>query len=102
MQSARGNLIYTVFATVAFTVIQYIQGTTEPLVLLATAAMFFVFTFFMLRLINRVMTVVGIGVQRRRAGRHDDEKGPAVVEATTARPEHVRRRRERRGRRGRR
>ncbi len=102
MQSARANAIYTAFATLVFTGIQYLQDERDPMVLAVTAAMFFFFTFFMLRLISRVMMVVTQGLGKRRparGARDQDERGPEQVQATTTRPDHVRRRRERRRRR---
>ncbi|MCK9485854.1 MAG: hypothetical protein M0R73_04020 [Dehalococcoidia bacterium] len=105
MQSARVNAIYTAFATLVFTGLQYFQGERSVMVLAVGAVMFFVFTFFMLRLINRVTSVMVGGLSRKRGERTSDadaERGPEVIEPTTSRPEHVRRRRERRTRRGRR
>lgn len=102
MQSARVNAIYTAFATVVFTALQYFQGERSVTVLAVGAVMFFVFTFFMLRLINRLMVVLIGNAGRKRGARAEVERGPEVIEQTTSRPDHVRRRRERRGRRGRR
>lgn len=95
MQSLRGQLIYTLVATVVFTVVQYMQDVTEPVALAFTAGMFFLFTFFMLRLLTRVLTLMLGGARKRRAEREEAEKGPAVTEPTTTRPDHVRRRRAR-------
>lgn len=99
MQSARGNAIYTAFATLVFTGLQYFQGERDAVVLLVSGAMFFLFTFFMLRLISRVMLVITQGLGKRRQDREEASRGPAEVTPTTTRPEHVRRRRERRRRR---
>ncbi len=102
MNTVRGSLIYTAFATLAFLGIQWIDDVRDPVTLAAGGVMFFVFTFFMLRLIQRVMGIVvkGSGADRRRTGNR--EPGPTTVEATTERPEHARRRREARRPRGRR
>jgi hypothetical protein len=99
VQTARGNLIYTAFATAVFTVIQYVGGVTEPGVLLLTALMFFAFTYLMLRLISRVMGIVVSGFGNKRRERDEAERGAEVTEPTTTRPDHVRRRRDRRRRR---
>ncbi|MGE3960301.1 MAG: hypothetical protein AB7F65_01300 [Dehalococcoidia bacterium] len=98
MNTVRGSLIYTAFATTVFLGIQWIDDVRDPVTLGTAAVMFFLFTFFMLRLIQRVMSIVvkGAGPRRRDAGR---EPGPAVIEATTDRPEHARKRREARRRR---
>lgn len=104
MQTVRGNLIYTGFATAIFLFIQWLDNVRDWQLLAITGAMFFVFTFFMLRLIQRVLNAVlkNRGPQNRR-GRNDrgddEERGPAEVPPTTSRPDHVRRRRERRRRR---
>ncbi|MCB9482901.1 MAG: hypothetical protein H6675_02725 [Dehalococcoidia bacterium] len=102
MNSVRGNLIYTAFATTVFIGIQWMDDVRDPLSLVLAGAMFFVFTFFMLRLIQRVMAIVvkGSGAGRRQAP--DRDPGPATTEATTDRPEHARKRREARRPRGRR
>jgi hypothetical protein len=104
VQTVRGNLIYTGFATAIFLFIQWLDNVRDWQVLAFTAVMFFVFTFFMLRLIQRILNAVlkNRGPQNRRArGRRaeDEERGPAEQPQTTARPDHVRRRRERRRRR---
>jgi len=95
MHTAKGNAIYTAFATAVFTAVQYISGITDPLSLLITALMFFVFTFAMLRLINRVMAVVIDGFSKRRKAKEEANRGPEALQPTTERPDHVRRRRER-------
>jgi hypothetical protein len=104
VQTIRGNLIYTAFATSMFIGIQWLDGVRGIELFAISGVMFFVFTFFMLRLVQRVL---GIVMKNRppssRTGnarhRRDAEPGPAVIEPTTERPEHVRRRRERRRRR---
>lgn len=102
MQTVRGNLIYTGFATLIFLGIQWYDDIRDWQMLAISGVMFFAFTFFMLRLIQRVMGAVFKNRtpqnRGRRGERDDEERGPAVVPPTTARPEHVRRRRERRRR----
>lgn len=101
MNTLRGTLIYTVFATVVFLGIQWIDDVRDWQVLAISGVMFFVFTFAMLRLIQRVLAIV-IKPRAPRSRNGDREPGPAVVEPTTERPDHVRRRRETRRPRGRR
>ncbi|MEX1022250.1 MAG: hypothetical protein WD058_03790 [Dehalococcoidia bacterium] len=99
MNSARGNLIYTAFAAVVFTVIQYVGGERDAVVLATTGLMFFVFTFGMLRVINRLMQPLIERAARKRRARVEADRGPTEVPPRTARPDHVRRRRDRRRRR---
>ena len=101
MNTLRGTLIYTVFATVVFIGIQWIDDVRDWQLLAISGVMFFAFTFAMLRLIQRVLAIV-IKPRAPRARRGDREPGPAVIEPTTERPDHVRRRRETRRPRGRR
>lgn len=101
MNTVRGTLIYTVFATVVFLGIQWIDDVRDWQVLAISGVMFFGFTFAMLRLIQRVLAIV-IKPRAPRSRRGDREPGPAVIEPTTERPDHVRRRRETRRPRGRR
>lgn len=105
MQTVRGNLIYTAFATAVFLGIQWIDGARDPQLLAFSGVFFYIFTFFMLRLVHRVL---GIFMKNRpprvrggqaRGRRGEEDRGPAIVPPTTERPEHVRRRRERRRRR---
>ena len=102
MNSVRGNLIYTAFATTVFLGIQWVDNVRDPLSLILSGAMFFVFTFFMLRLIQRVMSIVVKGSGADRRGKAERNPGPATIESTTERPEHARKRREARRPRGRR
>lgn len=99
MESVRGNLIYTGFATVVFTGLQYFTGLREPLPLAITAVLFFGFTYFMLRLVSRLTGVVVGGFGRGRAAKKDAVRAVTPIEPTTTRPDHVRRRRDRRRRR---
>lgn len=101
MNTLRGSLIYTTFATVVFLGIQWIDDVRDWQLLAISGAMFFAFTFFMLRLIQRVLAMV-IKPRERRSRNGGREPGPAVIEPTTERPDHVRRRRETRRPRGRR
>jgi hypothetical protein len=98
VESVRGNLIYTAFATVVFTGLQYFTGLKEPLPLAITAVLFFGFTYFMLRLVSRLTGVVIGGFGRGRA-KKDEARAVTPIEPTTTRPNHVRRRRDRRRRR---
>lgn len=98
MESVRGNLIYTAFATAVFTGLQYFTGLKDPLPLAITALLFFGFTYFMLRLVSRLTGVVVGGFGRGRA-KKDRAQPVAPIEPTTTRPDHVRRRRDRRRRR---
>lgn len=101
MNTVRGSLIYTVFATTVFLALQWFQDTREWQVLLVSGLLFFGFTFSMLRLIHRVLAIlIKPGAPRQRRGGR--EAGPSVTEPTTDRPDHVRRRREARRPRGRR
>lgn len=103
MNTLRGSLIYTAFATAVFLGIQWMDDVRDSQVLAISGAMFFLFTFFMLRLIQRVLAlVIKPRADRRRRGRDAEERGPAIIEPTTERPDHVRRRRETRRPRGRR
>ena len=101
MQSIRGNLIYTAFATAIFIGFQWFDGLRDITILSANGAIFFIFTFGMLRLIQRVMNMLmkGRTGPRARSSRDQQAPGPATMEPTTTRPDHVRRRRERRRRR---
>lgn len=99
MNTLRGSLLYTAFATAVFLFIQWLDDVREPVTLAITGVMFFLFTFFMLRLIQRVLAIVIKPNARGRRAAEDYEPGPAVTEATTERPEHARRRREARRRR---
>lgn len=100
MNTLRGSLLYTAFATAVFLFIQWLDDVREPATLAITGVMFFLFTFFMLRLIQRVLAIViKPNAARGRRAAEDYEPGPAVTEATTERPEHARRRREARRRR---
>jgi len=106
VNTLRGSLIYTAFATIVFLGIQWMDDIRDWQVLAISGAMFFLFTFFMLRLIQRVLALVikprADRARGSRRGRDDEERGPAVIEPTTERPDHVRRRRETRRSRGRR
>lgn len=103
MNTLRGSLIYTAFATIMFIGIQWMDDIRDWQVLAISGAMFFLFTFFMLRLIQRVLAlVIKPRAERNRRGRDVEDRGPAVIEPTTERPDHVRRRRESRRTRGRR
>jgi hypothetical protein len=103
VNTLRGSLIYTAFATVVFLGIQWLDDIRDWQVLAISGAMFFLFTFFMLRLIQRVLAlVIKPRAERGRQGRDAEERGPVVIERTTDRPDHVRRRRESRRPRGRR
>ncbi len=102
MNTLRGSLIYTAFATAVFLGIQWMDDVRDWQLLAISGVMFFGFTFAMLRLIQRVLAIVIKPRERRRKGVADREPGPAVIEPTTERPNHVRRRRETRRTRGRR
>ena len=105
MQTVRGNLIYTAFATAIFLGIQWFDSVRDVELLAISGVMFFVFTFFMLRLVQRILAIFMKNRPSRarggqtRARRGEEDRGPAVVPPTTERPEHVRRRRSRRRRR---
>lgn len=99
MRSRRGTLIYTLFATAVFIALQVFSGERDLGVLAVMGAMFLVFTYFMMRLINQVMDIVLRGRTPQARAKRTAERGPAVVEATSDRIEHNRRRRERRRRR---
>jgi hypothetical protein len=102
VNTLRGSLIYTAFATAVFLGIQWFDDVRDWQLLAFSGAMFFGFTFAMLRLIQRVLAIVIKPRDRRRKDTPDREPGPAVIEPTTERPDHVRRRRESRRTRGRR
>lgn len=96
MNTVRGSLIYTAFATVVFLGIQWFQDVRDVPLLAISGAMFFLFTFFMLRLIQRVLAlfIKPRPARGRRTYDDDREPGPAVIEPTSDRLEHNRRRRE--------
>lgn len=96
MQSAKSTLLYCLFATAVFTGLQYMQGERDWLVLASSGAMFMVFTYFMLRLVNRVIFLVARNRMQKSAARREAERGPVEVAATSERADHNRRRRERR------
>jgi len=103
VNTLRGSLIYTAFATAVFLGIQWIDDVRDWQLLAISGVMFFGFTFAMLRLIQRVLAIViKPRAPRSRRGASDREPGPAIIEPTTERPDHVRRRRETRRPRGRR
>jgi len=102
VNTLRGSLIYTAFATLVFLGIQWFGDVRDWELLAFSGLMFFAFTFFMLRLIQRLMAIVIKPTARTRRRPDAREPGPAVIEATTERPDHVRRRREARRTRGRR
>ncbi len=101
MNTLRGTLTYTAFATLVFLGIQWIDDVRDWQILVISGVMFFAFTFAMLRLIQRVLAIV-IKPRAPRSRNDGREPGPAVIEPTTERPDHARRRRETRRTRGRR
>jgi TRAP-type C4-dicarboxylate transport system permease small subunit len=101
VNTLRGTIIYTVFATVVFLGIQWWDGVRDVPLLAVSGAMFLGFTFFMLRLIQRLMPII-FKPREPKGRQRNAEPGPATFESTTDRPEHARRRREARRPRGRR
>ena len=99
VNSVRGSLTYTAFATIVFLGLQWFSDVREPRTLAIAGVMFFLFTFFMLRLMQRLLGLFIKPNAGRRRGAEEQERGPEVIEATTERPDHVRRRREARRRR---